>query len=250
MTITFLVTALNEERKIEATVNTLRKVALGPFREARILLVNDGSTDSTGAIIEALASADPSIHTLHNPTNLGLGGAYCAGLRHIQTDHVIWVSGDDAESSGNLTNILSYAGQAEIVVPVLRNPEGRPWVRRLVSRMFTLTVNFLFGLDVGYYNGTVLHRTELIRSVGIETTSFAYQAEALIKLLKRGHTYIEVPYRSATYDGMFSNAMRPKNLMAVLKALARLYFKEGLGRYRKPCSSSRGESGASDGNFR
>jgi hypothetical protein len=86
-----------------------------------------------------------------------------------------------------------------------------------------MLVNLLFGLKVNYYNGTVIHRTELIRTVDIKTNSFAYQAEALVKLLRRGHSYIEVPYASATYDGIFSHAMRPRNLIAVFKALAILF---------------------------
>jgi hypothetical protein len=80
-------------------------------------------------------------------------------------------------------------------------------------------VNSLFGLKINYYNGSVVHRCDLIRRVDIRTNSFAYQAESLVKLLKQGHSYVEVPYTSATYDGMFSNAMRPKNLFAVFKAL-------------------------------
>ncbi|HWB58604.1 MAG TPA: hypothetical protein VG733_03890, partial [Chthoniobacteraceae bacterium] len=85
--------------------------------------------------------------------------------------------------------------------------------------------------------GTVIHRTELIREVDIKTNSFAYQAEALVKLLRQGHTYVEVPYTSATYDGIFSYAMRPKNLIAVFKALGVLFIDLRLGREKKPVKS-------------
>ena len=228
--ITFLVTALNEEDKIEATIETIKSVDRGPFDGFRIVIVDDGSTDRTAAIIERLASQDDRVLAVHNSVNLGLGGAYKRGLQHVKTDYVIWVSGDNAESATNLTYILSHAGQADIIVPVLRNPEGRPWLRRLTSATFTGVVNTVFGLSLGYYNGTVLHKTDVIRSIDIRTSSFAYQAEALIKLVKGGHSYVEVPYRSATYDGILSNAMRPKNLVAVGSAIVRLAWTERLCR--------------------
>jgi len=241
--ITFLVTALNEEDKIEATIETIKSVDIGPFEGLRIVIVDDGSTDRTAAIIDALAAQDDRVSAIHNAVNLGLGGAYKRGLQHVKTDYVIWVSGDNAESAANLSYILSHAGQADIIVPVLRNPEGRPWLRRLTSATFTGMVNTVFGLSLGYYNGTVLHKADVIRSVDIRTSSFAYQAEALIKLLKQGHSYVEVPYRSATYDGMFSNAMRPKNLVAVVSAIGRLAWTERLCRVFRSSRSVRRPGG-------
>jgi hypothetical protein len=149
--------------------------------------------------------------------------------------HVMWISGDNAETPGSIENITSHAGEAEIVIPVLVDMTGRPWLRQFTSRTFTATVNLLFGLKVRYYNGAVLHRTDLIRSVDILTNSFAYQAEALIKLLRRKHSFVEIPYRSTTYDGAFSYAMRPKNLVLVFRALGRLFLSERFGvKFRKP----------------
>ena len=226
--LTFLVTALNEEEKIEDTVKTIIKAAGDRFGEYEILLVNDGSTDATPQIMDRLARENPAVQVLHNEKNLGLGGAYKRGIQVARMEHVMWVSGDNAETADNLANITSHAGEADIVIPVLLDQTNRPAFRRFTSRTFTTLVNLLFGLRVRYYNGAVLHKTQLIRSVEIVTNSFAYQAEALIKLLRRGHSYVEVPYRSASYDGIFSYAMKPKNLWGVFKALAKTFFTERL----------------------
>lgn len=235
--ITFLVTALNEEEKIEGTAKTITD-AVGHFTcDYEILLVNDGSTDSTPRIMDRMAQENPRIRVVHNEKNLGLGGAYKRGVRHASKKYVMWVSGDNAETPGNMVNILSHVGEADIIVPVLHATKARPWLRRFTSRGFTMTVNMLFGLKLNYYNGTVIHKTELIREVDIKTNSFAYQAEALVKLLRQGHSYVEVPYTSATYDGIFSYAMRPKNLIAVFKALAVLFVDVRLGGAKKEVKS-------------
>jgi len=231
--ITFLVAALNEEKNIAATVETITAAVEQFSCDYEILLVDDGSTDSTPAIMDRMVLENPRVRVIHNERNLGLGGAYKRGIRHAHKKYIMWVSGDNAETAVNISNIISHIGEADIVVPVLHARKTRPWLRRFTSRAFTITVNSLFGLKVNYYNGTVVHRTDIIRTVDIKTNSFAYQAEALVKLLRQGHSYIEVPYTSGTYDGIFSYAMKPKNLVAVFKALFVLFVDVKFGREKK-----------------
>lgn len=220
--ITFLVTALNEEEHIVPTVHTIESAATHLGCDYEILLVNDGSTDATGEIMDRLAAVDARIRVVHNPRNLGLGGAYKHAIGFAGKDHIMWICGDNSETMEHIVNIASHAGDADIVLPVLKAGQQRPLLRRATSKAFTMLVNNLFGLRVGYYNGTVVHRTALITKVPIRTNSFAYQAEALVKMLRAGCSYVEIPYSSRSYDGLFSNAMKPRNLVAVLVALCRL----------------------------
>ena len=221
--ITFLVTALNEEEHIVPTVATIEAAAAQLGCDYEILLVNDGSTDATPQIIDRLAAANPRLRPVHNKRNLGLGGAYKHAIFFATKDHVMWVCGDNSETVDHIVNIASHVGEADIVIPVLHAGRERPLVRRATSKAFTTLVNLMFGLNIGYYNGTVVHRTALITQVPIRTNSFAYQSEALVKMLRAGCSYVEVPYASRTYDGVFSNAMKPKNLFAVVKALCVMF---------------------------
>ncbi len=222
-TISFIVTALNEEAHIEETVRTVTAAAAGLVSDYEIVLVDDGSTDRTGDIMDRMAAADTHLRVIHNPRNLGLGGAYKVGISAARMEHVMWVSGDNAETLENLRNILRHVGPKDIVIPFLETQRNRPLFRRLTSRTFVVLVNLLFGLRIRYYNGAVVHKTRIIRSIDIGTSSFAYQAEALIKLLRAGHSYVEVGYESASYSGVFSYAMKPKNLWGVMAALARIF---------------------------
>ncbi len=88
----------------------------------------------------------------------------------------------------NLRNILRHVGPKDIVIPFLETQRNRPLFRRLTSRTFVLLVNLLFGLRIRYYNGAVVHKTRIIRSVDIGTNSFAYQAEALDQAAARRPT--------------------------------------------------------------
>lgn len=222
--ITFLVPALNEEDHIESTVKTII-LAVHSFNcDYEIILISDGSTDKTPQIMDKLGQSNSKIRVLHNSTNLGLGGTYKKGVQYAEKEFVMLVSGDNAETSENLSNIITHIGEADIIIPWLQANKTRPWFRRFTSACFTRIINFLFGLKVHYYNGSVVHRTKSIQKISIRTNSFAYQAEALVKLLHQDSSYLEIPYSSASYDGLFSYAMRPKNLIAVFKAISLLFI--------------------------
>lgn len=85
-TISFIVTALNEEANIEPTVQQILIAAQGRFLDYEILLVNDGSTDATGTIMEKLVAENSKIRVLHNQHSLGVGGAYKSGSRFYSRD--------------------------------------------------------------------------------------------------------------------------------------------------------------------
>ncbi len=126
------------------------------------------------------------------------------------------------ESPGSGGQGAGRAGTADVVINYISNTAVRGWRRRLVSRSFVALVNMLFGLSLRYYNGTVLHRTAIIRSVTIETDSFAYQAEALVKLLRRGHSHVEVGTPIGPRVGGRTKAFRLRNAIDVARALCRL----------------------------
>ena len=71
----------------------------------------------------------------------------------------------------------------------MTNPGARSRFRAFAPKGFTALLNWMFWLNFGYYNGAVLQRNDLLRSIEIRTDSFAYQAEAVIKLIARGATY-------------------------------------------------------------
>lgn len=223
-TISIVVPALNEEANIASAVREIIEgLTLSNFSDWEVVLVNDGSTDGTAAVMEKLADENPRIRVVHNKCNLGFGGAYKSGLAAARMDYVMMVPGDDEHPADGLLPILAAVGKADIVVPYVSNTEARSLFRRLASRSFTGVMNTLFGLHVKYYNGLVVHRTNLVRQISINTNGFGYQAEALVKLLKRGSSTVEVATTLGQRKAGTSRALRPRNIMIVLSSIAHLY---------------------------
>jgi glycosyltransferase involved in cell wall biosynthesis len=227
--ICFVVPCFNEQDNVAATVQSIRSAA-GSDRPFEIVLVDDCSTDQTLERMRALARTDPRIRVLHNPVNLSLGGAYKRGIAAAQAEYVMMIPGDDGFPAESIAEILRRAGEADIVIPVVANPGVRTWFRTAASKGFTTLLNWLFWLEVGYYNGAVLHRTALLHTIEIKTDSFAYQAEALVKLIAGGATYVHCYVSIQERAAGRSSALSLRNQIAVWRTVTRLLAAVGLFR--------------------
>lgn len=212
--ITFLVPALNEASGLGPTLDMIRGVAASEGVRPDILVVNDGSTDDTGAIAEREAAAGADVRVVHHDRPHGLGASYLEGVRLAKGEYVIMITGNNECAGDSIRSIVALRGKADIIIPYVTNMEDRPAARRIVARIYVAIMNAFTGIGLRYYNGTVLHRTEIIRSVPVSTGSYAYQAEALTRLIMAGHSFEEVGIR-VNYRSHRTKAFRLRNIVSV-----------------------------------
>lgn len=191
-TISIAVPARDEEAYLEWSVTTMISVAERHFVDYEIFIYNDGSTDRTGEIAEELAQRYERVSAFHNMPAICLGGVVREGLKRANMDYFMYIDGKGATSVEALDLIFSSRSKADLVVPYPVNRGERPFVRRVLSRMFVGILNTTFGLDLHYYTHLILCRTGVARSVNMRTTSYAFQAERVIKLIKSGHSCIQI----------------------------------------------------------
>ncbi len=220
--ISVIIPALNEEKNLEATVKNVLLVVAKHFEDWELLLFDDGSSDRTGLIGDSLAKANPQIRVTHHPTPRNLGACYKEGVEKATKQFVIMIPGDNECGIDVMESIFAIAGDADIIIPYTSNAEVRPLGRRFLSSAFVTLVNFISGCRLRYYNGAVLHKTKLIKKVAIETDSFGYQAEALVKLLKQGHSFKEVGTKITYRPHGKSKALKIDNVIKVARFLSTL----------------------------
>ena len=225
-TVSVVIPALNEEANIAAAVREAVAAMGDRFADYELLLFDDGSIDRTGAIMDELAAGDPRhIRVTHNPSPRNLGGVYKQGIELARMDYILMVPGDNENPGHALQAPFDAIGRADIVLPYPVNSAVRGPARHLVSRVYVGLLNLLFGLRVRYYNGTVIHRTANLKGLAVKTSSFAYQAEILIKLLCAGKSFVEVPIRiDPPKAGRRSRAFRWKNMVQVGRTLGDLFM--------------------------
>lgn len=223
--ITVLIPAYNEEKNLNQAVEEINKVVKSIFSDYEILIFDDYSQDKTGEIADALAKKNPRIKAIHNKRNWGVGYIYRKGIEFAQKRYVMLLPGDGGIVGDSVKNILQHAGEVDIIMSYSKNKKARPLIRRIISAGFTTLLNLLFGLHLKYYNGMVLYETELVRRAKMTTNSFAFQAEILIQLIKRGHSYKEIPMYIQEKERTKTNMLRVKNLIGVFRTVMTLFLK-------------------------
>jgi dolichol-phosphate mannosyltransferase len=215
-----VIPARNEEGNLKGCVHAVLAALDGLFAKCEILIVDDGSTDGTGALADQLAAEIPGVRVVHNPTGTGFARAYRRGLELATGEYVGLIPGDNEIQPVSMRAIFEAVGTAEIVTPFTANQQDRPWLRRVLSRTFTGTVNTLFGLRLRYFQGPSVYPTALVRRIPTTTRGYAFLAEMLIRALAAGHRAVEVPMFIQPRQFGSSGAVTARNVITSLKTVA------------------------------
>jgi dolichol-phosphate mannosyltransferase len=170
----------------------------------RILVVDDGSPDGTGAIADTLADELEQVEVLHRETKMGLGSAYRAGFRRALADGAELVFEMDADFSHDpryLGDLLEAAEDADLVLGSRYVDGGgvRDWgmLRRLVSRGGGLYARVLLGVDIHDLTGgfKCIHRDvlEAIELDSVRAEGYVFQVEVTYRTVLAGFRVREVP---------------------------------------------------------
>jgi dolichol-phosphate mannosyltransferase len=222
--ISIVIPALNEEAVVEGVVRDIAKQVTAFFADYEIILIDDGSSDKTGDIMDRLSIELPHIRVIHNPGNIGLGASYQRGVADARCNYLMMLCGDGGMPAASLPSIFAAVGSADIVAPYVTNLRTiKSPVRYFTSRVYTNLLNLLFGQKIKYYNGLPVHRVDLLRQLRINSTGFAFQGEILTKLLRSGCSMTEVGVAGAEMTRN-SSALRFKGLLNIAKVLALLVW--------------------------
>jgi glycosyltransferase involved in cell wall biosynthesis len=222
--ISIVIPALNEEVVVEGVVRDIAKQVAASFTDYEIILIDDGSTDKTGDIMDKLATELPNVRAIRNPQNIGLGSSYQRGLAEARCEYLMMLCGDGGMPAASLPPIFAAVGSADIVLPFITNlKQIKSRVRYFTSRTYTNLLNILFGQKIKYYNGLPVHRVDLLRQLRINSSGFGFQGEILTKLLRSGCSMTEVGVLGAEMTKN-SSAVSLKGLINIAKVLTLLVW--------------------------
>ena len=235
--VSVFVAAYNEAENLGPTVDTVVRALEETVDEYEIIIVNDGSTDGTGQIADDLAVAHPQVVVIHNPGNQGLGYGFMRAIEAAKMATFVFIPGDNGWPYPSLRDLFGSMGQADIVTSYPTNSEIRVPARRVLSSVYTVGLNLLFGLHLHYYNGLTIYPIEYLRSNVISTYGFGSMAEALLQAIHRGLTYVAVPCKIEERVTGRSNAVSLRNLRSVVETIGRLFIELRLRSRRGPHST-------------
>jgi len=193
--LSIIMPAFNEEKYLSQSVKNVHEAIQKYDIQCELIIVNDGSKDKTKEIAEGLILKYKHlrIKLINHFQNMGIGYSFWDGLQYTRGEVVTMMPGSLDNDPYEILQYFNLMELVDMVVPFVFNLEVRSRFRRLISIIYRMIINTFFGLNLNYVNGNVLYRRSVLMNVKLENFGFLYQAELLIKLIREGYLYCEVP---------------------------------------------------------
>lgn len=195
MKLSVIIPIYNEAATLAELIKRVQRVEL----DKELILVDDGSTDNTPAILRKWQEKRPENMTIvYHPENRGKGAAIATGLTHVRGDLVLIQDADleyDPQDYHRL--VAPFQNETIKVVYGSRNLKKNPrstfsfyWGGRLLSWV----TNFLYGSRItDEATCYKVFRANLIKELGVESSGFEFCPEMTGKVLRRKIPIHEVP---------------------------------------------------------
>ena len=194
--------------------------ALGGLVDAlEFVVVDDGSTDQTWAVLSGMAARDGRVRPVRHVTNRGYGAALKTGLGAARHDLIFFTDADRQFDMSEVARLLEKANHWDVVAGY-RAPRRDSAIRRLNAVCWTHLVNQLYGLGVRDVNCAfkLFHR-RVLDTVEIRSQGALVNTEILAQVRGAGFRIAEVPVRHYPRVAGIQTGGR---LDVILKAMAEL----------------------------
>jgi glycosyltransferase involved in cell wall biosynthesis len=208
-----IIPAFNEARNLASVVQGALEITKD------VLVIDDGSTDSTGTVLKKL-----DVKTIKQ-SHRGKGGALKAGFTYACENNYDWVitmDGDgqhDYREIPHFTEKMAANGTDVIVGSRMRDTKKMPFVRLVANRFMSRLISSRIGQSVPDTQcGFRAINCRVLRDVTLETSHYDTESEILIKAARAGFNISSVPV-TTIYNGAPSSIHRTVDTIRFIKLL-------------------------------
>lgn len=194
-----MVAAYNEEASVAMVIREAITVLDETGHDYEVLVIDDGSTDTTGAVADDMALRSDRVVVIHHDRNRGLGECYRTAFEHARCEYVTVLPGDGEIPASTIATFLATVGGADVVLGYLPEgklqSDGRPDRR---SRFLSGTERMLYRVAFGTFprfQGNLLFRRRLLDELPLYSSGRGWMVivELLIRASRAGYQTITVP---------------------------------------------------------
>jgi glycosyltransferase involved in cell wall biosynthesis len=184
--------AYNEEANIRRVAEDVLAKLRQVTGDLELIIVNDGSKDKTGEIINKLASEYPEIVAKHHEVNRGYGAALKTGFSSCRKDYIFYTDGDGQFDAAEISKLIPLIEKGD-VVSAYRVDRKDPWNRILNAWLYNTFLLIFFHLNVRDVDCAFkLYKAKFFDKVELKSDGALIDAEVLIKLKKNGAKIVQV----------------------------------------------------------
>jgi glycosyltransferase involved in cell wall biosynthesis len=240
MLVTIAMPAYDEAPNLERVAAEALAALAATGVTGELLIVDDGSTDGTGALADGIALRDPRVRVIHHQTNRGFSGAMTTSLRKANGDWVFLVPADGQIVMSDLDRFLAARAEADIVVGVrAHRPEHAG--RVVLSRAFHKISKTIFPVPLAEFSSVFLFRRSLVDAMPIRSRprGATFLPEVLFRAQQRHARFLQLSIEPrARYGGRAKGGQ----LSVAVRTLLELVRLAGLVRWDELRLARRGQA--------
>lgn len=186
--------AYNDEGSIGEMVEGTLALLPTLTDDYEVIVVNDGSSDGTAAVLNQLAQSNARVRAIHHPKNRGYGGALRTGFLNATKELVFYTDGDGQYDVRELARLVPLMTEDVDVVNGYKRKRSDARRRVLLGAVYKFLARTLFDLpirdvdcDFRLMRRAALERIDLVSTSGVVCTEMIY------KLHRNGARFTETP---------------------------------------------------------
>lgn len=229
----------NEERRIGKTLANIRKFLNSQNYPYEVVVVDDGSSDTTCNIVQIIAEGWPHIRLITNPVNRGKGAVVKQGVLNSHGQYILFTDADNATPIEQVNKLLKFVSDYQVIIGSRHCPGAKIHIpqarhRILLSRASNLLIRFL--TVPGIYDtqcGFKLFEKSAGKSIfsNVKLERFGFDFEALVIAEHLGYKFKEVGIE--WYNDPESKVRAGKEALRTLRDLLKVKYNLMRGNYSR-----------------
>ncbi len=218
LSLSVVMPGLNEEANVAGAVERMIEGLEACAEEFEVIVVDDGSTDRTGELAEAIAASDPRVRVLRNPRNVNYGVSLQRGIDAARCEWVLHDGMDLPLAPEDIGRFREHFPGADVVVARRFDRSAHSRWRALTSWTNNLLLRILFAPRTRDLNFVQFYRRSYAQSVRLRSTSPAFVTPELILRAERGgRRVVEVRAEFRRREAGVAHFGRPKDILWTLR---------------------------------
>ncbi len=185
----------NEENNVRLVVSELVRALEEAGVDYELVLVDNGSTDTTGKIVDELARKNSRLTPVHVPVNQGYGWGIISGLRQCRGRYLGYAWGDNQVRAEDVVRIFQHLKSGDVDMAKSKRVQRYDGLQRLIiTRIYNTVFPFFFPVHSEDVNGCPkIFTREAYEAIQPQSKDWFLDPEIMIKAHRLGLRIVEVP---------------------------------------------------------